>query len=445
MKGKKSLLLSCFFWGSGQFFICKQKIKGLIFFAMQLLFIGIELYSGFWIECGQGLIPNFTIRLHGGFFTKGIWGLITLGKKVGGKYGDHSSMLLINGVIASILIAIFILIYVWNLKDAYNTGKNIDNTKIYITSKEFFKNLYSTKFPYIILTPIAIVFIFVVIMPILFSILTAFLNYNRDHLPPGNLLSWVGFENFKKLFTVPIWSKTFFKVLIWNIIWTFVSTFSSYFLGVFQALILNNKSVKCKKVFRTILILPWAIPPIISLMVFRNLLNGQFGPVNQILINMGIISEKIPFLSDPILAKIMVILVNLWVSFPMFMVMILGVLSNVDNSLYDAAAIDGASKIQVFKKITMPLIFLATTPNLIMSLAGNFNAFGAIYFLTQGGPLNSELQFAGDTDILISWIYKLTLNQQMYNMAAVMSVLIFILIGGFSFWKFKNTVTFKEL
>ncbi len=188
-----------------------------------------------------------------------------------------------------------------------------------------------------------------------------------------------------------------------------------------------------------------AIPPIISLMVFRNLLNGQFGPVNQILINMGIISEKIPFLSDPILAKIMVILVNLWVSFPMFMVMILGVLSNVDNSLYDAEAIDGASKIQVFKKITMPLIFLATTPNLIMSLAGNFNAFGAIYFLTQGGPLNSELQFAGDTDILISWIYKLTLNQQMYNMAAVMSVLIFILIGGFSFWKFKNTVTFKEL
>ena len=282
-------------------------------------------------------------------------------------------------------------------------------------------------------------------MPIIFSVLTAFLNYNRDHLPPGKLLDWVGISNFKKLFTVPIWSKTFIKVLLWTIIWTLVSTLSSYFMGMLQAIFLNHKSVKFKRFFRTILILPWAIPQMISLLVFRNLLNGQFGPLNSLLLNLGIISENIPFLSHPYMAKVTVLVVNLWLGFPMFMVMMLGVFSNLDQSLYEAAYIDGAGKFQAFKKITLPLVFRATIPNLIMSMAANFNSFGAIYFLTQGGPINEKMQFAGDTDILISWIYKLTLNQQMYDIAAVMSVLLFIIIGTVSYWNFRRTVSFKEL
>ncbi|WP_195430512.1 sugar ABC transporter permease [Clostridium sp. D46t1_190503_E9] len=445
MKRKKALLLSCLVWGSGQFFVCKQRIKGLLFFMMQAILIAIELLSGYWIEYLLGYIKNFQIRLHGGFFTKGIWGLITLGEKVGVKNGDHSTLLLINGIISVILIFIFAVIYFLNAKDAYETGKKIDETGIYISSKDYGKKIFEKKFPYIILSPIAVAFIFVVVMPIIFSILTAFLNYNRDHLPPGNLIDWVGFDNFIKLFRVPVWSNTFFHVLIWTIVWAFTATFSTYFLGMLQAIILNHKSIKFKKFFRTVLILPWAIPQIISLMVFRNLLNGQFGPINQFLLDIGLISERIPFLTDPIIAKITVIVVNLWLGFPMFMVMMLGVFANLDESLYEAAAIDGASKFQIFKHITLPLVMLATAPPLVMNLASNFNNFGSIYFLTQGGPANTSYQFAGDTDILISWIYKLTLDQQMYNMAAVMSVLIFIIIGGFSFWQFKNTTSFKEV
>lgn len=129
----------------------------------------------------------------------------------------------------------------------------------------------------------------------------------------------------------------------------------------------------------------------------------------------------------------------------MFMLMMMGVLSNLDHSLYEAAAIDGASSIQQFGKITLPLVFKATMPNLVMSMAANFNGFGLIYFLTQGGPINTEMQFAGDTDILISWIYKLTLNQQMYDIAAVMSVLLFIFVGVVSLWNFRRTTSFKEL
>lgn len=173
--------------------------------------------------------------------------------------------------------------------------------------------------------------------------------------------------------------------------------------------------------------------------------NGQFGPVNQFLLDAGIISERIPFLTDPVIAKITVIGVAVWLGFPMFMVMMLGVFANIDQSLYEAAATDGANKFQIFRRIQMPLVFLTTAPLLVMNMAGNFNGFGLIYFLTKGGPTNPSYQFAGDTDILISWIYKLTLDQQMYNMAAVMSVLIFIFIGAVSFWNFKRTTSFKEL
>ncbi len=445
MRKHKALWLSVFLWGSGQFIICRQKMKGLFFFMMQLVFIGIELFSGYWIQYASGLIPDFSIRLHGGFFTKGIWGLITLGEKTGGKYGDHSAMLLIRGVIALFVIILFALIYLWNLKDAYYSGLMIDKNGTCINTKEAFKRFYSRNFPYFILIPIGILFLFIVVMPIVFSVLTAFINYNRDHLPPGKLLSWVGLSNFRKLFTVPIWSHTFLKVIVWTVLWTLIGTFSTYFFGMLQALILNHKAVRCKNIFRTILILPWAIPQMVSLLVFRNLLNGQFGPVNQALLKLGVISENIPFLSDPLIAKISIIVVNLWLGFPVFMVMMLGVLANLDQSLFEAAAIDGAGKYQSFLKITLPLVFQATAANLIMSMAGNFNAFGAIYFLTQGGPNNPDMQFAGSTDILISWIYKLTLNQQMYDIAAVMSVLLFAVIGAVSFWNFRRTVSFKEL
>lgn len=234
-------------------------------------------------------------------------------------------------------------------------------------------------------------------------------------------------------------------MLGWTIIWTLCSTLLPYFFGLIQALILNHKSVKLKKVFQSILILPWAIPQMVSLLVFRNLLNGQFSPVNQLLLRLGLISENIGFISDPISAKIVVICVSFWLGFPMFMLMMMGVLSNLDHSLYEAAAIDGASSIQQFGKITLPLVFKATMPNLVMSMAANFNGFGLIYFLTQGGPINTEMQFAGDTDILISWIYKLTLNQQMYVIAAVMSVLLFIFVGVVSLWNFRRTTSFKEL
>lgn len=444
-KRKCSALVSVFIWGGGQFFICRQRLKGLFYFLMQVLFIGIELLSGYWLEYFSGLIPSFSLRLHGGFFTKGIWGFITLGDKAGAKGGDHSTMLMIQGIISMMVLFTFVFIYILNIKDAYKSGKLIDKEGIYLSSKESIKKTYKKSFPYIILTPIIILLAFVVLMPIIFSFLTAFTNYNKSHLPPASLVDWVGFQNFTKLFKVPIWSNTFFSVFLWTIIWAVCTTFSTYFMGMIQAVLLNSKYVKFKSIYRSIMILPWAIPQLISLLVFKNLLNGQFGPLGQLLIDLGLTNERIPFLTDPFLAKITVILVNLWMGFPMFMVMIQGILSNIDKGLYEAAEIDGATSFQTFKKITLPLVFKATGPLLIMNLAANFNGFGAIYFLTEGGPVNPSYQLAGDTDILISWIYKLTLNHQMFDMAAVMCIILFIIIGSVSFWNFRRTNVFKEV
>ncbi len=444
-KKTKAVVLSVLFWGSGQFFICKQRIKGILFFIIQAAFIAIELSTGYWMEYLQGAFTDFTIRLHGGFFTKGVWGLATLGEKAGAKSGDHSMMLLIGGLIATFALLFFIAVYIWNIRDAYKTADHIDKTGEYITTAAYTKEAGKKSFEYIVLAPVAVAMLFVVFLPILFTFLTAFTDYNKEHLPPANLIHWVGLANFKKLFDVPIWSSTFFSVLGWTVIWAICTTFSTYFLGMFQALILNNPLVKGKQIFRTIMILPWAIPQMISLLVFKSLLNSQFGPLNQLLLDLGLITERIQFLNDPFIAKVTVILVNLWLGFPIFMVMMLGVFANIDQSVYEAASVDGANKFTIFTKMTLPLVMQATAPLLVMNLAGNFNGFGAIYFLTDGGPANPSYQFAGSTDILISWIYKLTLNQQMYNMAAVMSILIFVIVGAVSYWNLRRTRSFKEV
>lgn len=420
-------------------------MKGLMFFLVQALVIGIELRTGYWFEYLIGRIPEFEMRLYGGFFTKGIWGLITLGVKPGAKNGDHSMMLMISGVIVLILLSLICLIYIWNLRDAYRSGKNIDETGSYINSKSYFNNLYKTHFVYIVLAPVALLVVFVTVMPMLFSILTAFTNYAKGNLPPANLIDWVGIENFFKLFNVPIWSSTFFGVLGWTVIWTVGATLSCYFFGMLQALILNSNYVKFKKIFRTIMILPWVMPSMICLLVFRNIFNGQFGPLNQFLLNIGWITERVPFLTDPVLAKITVLFVNLWLGFGASMMMISGVLSNMDPSMYEAAKIDGATSFKQFRYLTFPMLLRVTMPLLVMNFAGNFNNFGAVFFLTQGGPANPHYQFAGDTDILISWIYKLTLDNQMYSMAAVMSILIFIVVGSVAYWNFKRTTAFKEV
>ncbi|ABX42668.1 carbohydrate ABC transporter permease [Lachnoclostridium phytofermentans] len=429
-------------WGSGQV-INKQRLKGLMFFIVQAILVWVEMFTGtFAVITGR---TEATFR-NCGFFIKGIWGLITLGEIPRENSNvivyDHSIMLLISGIIAATILLVFLFVYIWNIKDAYSTRKKMESDEV-DSSIGYFKKLWNNSFEYIVIAPGLLMVAFIVVIPILFSLLVVFTNYNANFIPPKKIIEWTGFQTFRDIVTIKIWGTTFIKILIWTIVWAFLATFSSYTFGLLQAVLVNSKSTKFKKIWRGIFILPWAVPGLVSMLIFRAMLNHN-GAVNAILLDLGLISEKIPFLSNTNWARFCLIMVNLWLGFPYFMMLISGVLTTIPEELYEAAQMDGANGFQLFRKISFPYIISATAPQIVMSVTHNFNNFGLIYFLTGGEPANPTYQMAGSTDILISWIFKLTLNQRMYNYAAAMSIFIFIVVASVSGFNLLRTRAFKE-
>ncbi|OUM93871.1 MAG: sugar ABC transporter permease [Thermobacillus sp. ZCTH02-B1] len=421
-------LLSLLFMGLGQIYN-RQFVKGILY-ALLELYVLI-----FWTK-------PFLEAMHG---------LITLGETPQQRnargaivvQGDHSIILMITGIIFFLLLVIFLAVYAINVRDAWKVGKGRDEGRKPRNFAQSVAHAWEQGFAYILLTPAFVFVLFTIVLPLIFGILIAFTNYSGpNHLPPKNLVDWVGFETFTSLIRFRAWSNTFVGVLIWTIVWATLATFTTYFVGLFYALLLNHRAVKFKKFWRTLFILPWAVPGIISLLIFRNLFNGEFGPINQYLKLMGL--APIPWFSDPFWAKFAIVMVNLWFGFPYWMALMSGVLTNIDRELYEAAEIDGANGFQRFRSITLPLILFSTSPLLIMSFAHNFNNFNMIYLFTSGGPANPSYSYAGSTDILISWIYKLTLEQNKFNMASVVSIFIFIVVASFSIWNFRRTRAFKE-
>lgn len=413
-----------------------------------------QLYNRQWIKGILLLIFNGAVLTYliQNLYT-GIWGIITLGEKTQtlekvGRInvvvpGDHSIYLLISGLITIFVLAIYLVVLIMNIRDAYRNGKLRDEEKQVPTFKETWAYITDKKFPFLLLAlPIAGVF-FLTIMPIIFMILLAFTNYSApNNIPPKSLVDWVGFKTFADLVTLKSWSKTFFGVLTWTIIWAVIATVTTYFGGILVALLIESKGIRFKKMWRTILIIPYAIPQLISLLVMRNLFNGQFGPINQYLGYFGL--DKLPWLTDPFWAKVTVIIVNMWVGIPVSMLLIMGVLTSIPRDLYEAADVDGATGFQKFKIITFPFIMFSTVPILIMQFAGNINNFNVIFLLTNGNPVNGEYQYAGSTDLLVTWLYKLTLDNSMYNMASAVGIIIFLIVASLSIISYRNTKSFKE-
>ena len=440
-----------------------------------------------------------------GFFLKGIWSIITLGTAPKNDYyqidklskaidvadigdsvltnlpiqGHISSYLLIRGLISTLLLLYFVIIYLWNIHDAYKTSYEYANNHVFVKDREYFKKMYESSFEYIVLMPALFVLTFISIMPILFGFLIAFTSYNGNSADVG-LFDWVGFKNFVLIFNfgsnvgIPF-GRIFWRVFLWTVIWAIFSTATCFFGGFFQAVIINSERVPLKKFWRTLLILPWAVPAIISQMVFANFFN-ESGVVNaflqrlgvyDILKNWGMLGQTIDeFLTgslpkifylgneniqwftnphNPWFVRIVLILVNILLGFPYFMALMTGIMVGIDRTLYEAADIDGANRSQKFKLITFPLVMYSAAPLLVMTFSGNFNNFGVIYFITQGGANNGyNTAFAGDTDILISWMYTLTVNEKYYNMASVFSILIFLIVGSIAAWNYSRTRAFKE-
>ena len=416
------------FMGLSHLLYLKEYIKGIIFALVEIIFLA-------------GL-P---------FFVRKLIQLVTLGSphpELAVKLRDNSIFMLIDGILVLALIAIFIAIYVISVSSAEKSYKRYCTTKSFRSQKATLSDAGNRAFPLLGIAPCFILLLIFVVVPLLFSIAVAFTNYSApSHIPPNNTVDWVGFENFKELmFSGTSWSKGFVRIALWTLIWAVLSTFTCYFGGLIVAVQLKESRIRFAPVFRFIFILPYAVPSVITMLVWRNLLNGTFGTVNRTLQAIGLLKGTIPWLGNATLAQIMCVVINLWAGFGYFMMLSTGTMTAIPEDMYEAARIDGANKTQIFRKITLPLVMYQTLPLIIMSFAHNVNNFGAIYFLTGGAPAvsDSTTTLAGGTDILVSWIYKLTVTLMKYNYASVIAVIIFIVLAPFAIFNFRNTKAYKE-
>lgn len=371
------------------------------------------------------------------FVFPGLIGLMTLGNEI----GDDSRTFLIQGIIAFVLLVLYIWFHWFNVRDAARDSRRLSRGNPSPSVREAFQSTWDNGFPIFIIAPGFFMLLFVVVLPLLFMVGLAFTDYNLYNSPPANLLNWVGFENFTTLVQDPYWRESFLSVLSWTVIWTLVATTLQIALALILAVLVNDKRVKFKRVIRTVFILPWAVPGFVTILIFAAMFNDQFGAINRdILSHFDLV---IPWLSDPTWTRTALILIQVWLGFPFVFALFTGVLQSISNDWYEAADVDGGSRIQKFRFITFPHVMFATAPLLIMQYAGNFNNFNIIYLFNQGGP-PVRGQNAGGTDILISWVYHLTFEQSNFRMAAAISIVIGIVIAVFAFYQFSRTKSFKE-
>lgn len=373
------------------------------------------------------------------FITTGLQGLVTLGEV---PREDDSRIFLSNGILALIFTTFFITFYVLNILDAYKNAKKIKEGWRVTGIIEGFRNAWDTSFPYLLVGPGLILLIFVVIFPLLFMGFLAFTNYNLYNAPPRHLLEWVGFDNFIRLFTIQEWRTTFASVLSWTLVWTFVATTLQIILAMFLAVLTNDRRLKFKRLIRTVFILPWAVPSFVTIIIFSALFNDNFGAINLEIVQ-PLFNTMIPWMTDPTWSRVALIMIQVWLGFPYVYALFTGVLTGISNDWYEAADIDGATRWQKFKNITFPHLMFATAPLLIMQYSFNFNNFNIIYLFNEGGPAVRG-QTAGGTDILISWIYGLTFDNQQYNMAAAISIILGLIVATFAFFQFRRSRSFKE-
>lgn len=415
------------FMGLGHILTLKQYVKGALFALIELVFlINLPLIVG------------------------NLASLVTLGEErpdLAVKDRPNSLFMLVDGVITIAVILAFIAFYYTSVRSALSQERAWEVGKP-PPKDDIRGDLAGRAFPLLGLAPTIVLIVFFVVVPLVFSTLVAFTNYSApNNIPPAKSIDWVGLDNFFFLFGGnATWTGALVRVFTWTIVWAVLATLTCYFGGMLMAVLLTESKFKITPLIRGIFILPYAIPGVVSLLFWQNALNGAFGVVNKTLQSMGLIDSAIPWLSDPWLAKFMVVTVNLWVGFPYFMLLITGTMTAISKDVMEAAEVDGASKVARFRHITLPLVMYQTAPLMILSFAHNLNNFGAIFFLTGGGPAVSDTTTtgAGGTDIMVSWIYKLTINLLQYHNASVLAIMIFVVLAPFAIWQFQRTKSYKE-
>ncbi len=425
-KGDIWTRLSAVIMGLGCF-ARKQIARGLVFLVFEVLFIWYMLNKGiYWISMLPSLGKVGPTMAYDDFYDAYI-----------PTYGDNSFKILLYGILTLFLIVAFFITWGTNIKMAYDAqvkdeqGKKVNKLKDDLASL-MDENFYKT----LLAVPVVGITVFT-FMPIVFMILISFTNYDGSH--DGyitSLFHWVGWDNFKTMFSSSggNYLGTFLGILGWTVIWAFFATFSNYILGILVALMINKKGIRFKKMWRTILVLTIAVPQFISLLYVSKMFSKS-GIVNALLVDtFHILKTPYDFWGTPMSARIMVIVINIWIGIPYLVLIATGILMNIPADLYEASKIDGASPVQQFRYITMPYMLFVTAPYLLTSFTGNMNNFNVIYLLSGGGPTNTAASSAagsvGYTDLLITWVFKITQGTDaLYYMASVIGIIIFIILA----------------
>ena len=335
--------------------------------------------------------------------------------------------------------------WVCSLRSAYKAECLTRERRHVNTFVEDLRTLLHENLQRLLMTPPMIFIGAFTILPLIFMICMAFTNYSKmdGHLV---LFDWVGLENFRTLFdSSSILGSTFWSVLGWTLVWAFFATFSNYIFGMIIALMINRKDTKAKGFWRFCFVLSCAVPMFVSLLIMRTMLQPE-GAINVLLRNLGLIASdaSLPFFTDPTWARVTVIVINVWVGVPYTLLQLTGVLQNIPAELYEAAKVDGANAVQIFFKITLPYMLYVTTPYLISTFTGNVNNFNVIYLLSGGDPVVDMGATAGKTDLLVTWLYKLTVDKQYYNIGAVIGILTFIILAVGALFTYRRSKSYKE-
>ena len=433
-KGGMETKLSMVLMGFGNI-VHGQVVKGLVFLAAEVAYIAFMIAAG--VSC-ISMLPSL-----GSVEQEEVWNEALQIYQY--TKGDQSILILLYGIASLLITFLMACTWVCSLRSAYKAECLAKEGRHVNSFLEDLKTLLHENLQRLLMTPPMIFIVAFTILPLIFMICMAFTNYSKidSHLV---LFDWVGLENFKTLFdSSSILGSTFWSVLGWTLVWAFFATFSNYIFGMIISLMINRKETRAKGFWRFCFVLSCAVPMFVSLLIMRTMLQPE-GAINVLLRNLGLIASdaSLPFFTDPTWARVTVIVINIWVGVPYTLLQLTGVLQNIPAELYEAAKVDGANAVQIFFKITLPYMLYVTTPYLISTFTGNVNNFNVIYLLSGGDPVTDMGATAGKTDLLVTWLYKLTVDKQYYNIGAVIGILTFIILAIGALFTYRRSKSYKE-
>ena len=433
--GGPMVWLSCLVMGLGNF-AAGQYIKGLIFLLIEagvIAFMAIKEGGLYWLS----MLPSLGDNPGGEQWNEdeGIFEYVQ---------GDNSQTILLYAVATMAILVFFVVIWRASVRSGYIglSAKKAGNRVM--TFKDDVKALFDGNIHKLLMSPPFMCLLVFTIIPLVYMMLMAFTNYSKvdNHLI---LFDWVGLKNFTDLFNAnSTIGKQFMPVLGWTLVWAFFATFLNFFAGTIMAMIINRPTTRLKGLWRGVLSLTIAVPQFVSLMIIRTMFKDN-GAVNTLLQNLGWIAKDaaLPFFTETAWARVMIILINLWVGIPYTVMQVTGILQNIPAEQYEAARIDGANVVQQFFNITLPYMIFVMTPYIITQFTGNINNFNIIYLLSGGGPTDMGAS-AGHTDLLVTWLYKLSVDKQEYNLAAVIGIMTFAVLAVVALVTYRNSGSYKD-